>query len=315
MGVKTYLLCGVNLNEEIIKIRQPIKRDNLTVTPDILKFNSEKIGDDYIFINSINSCLCLCYYGEYDSSKIAYEDFYKNDENINYDKVYARFKNLILNNFKETIDESDWCTLICIDNKIEDNYKISNNEIIINSSGILDNNNLYIISILDCSFIYQAIIRVLNFTNGLVFTKDISKYEQFKLNYYCQEVYKINKPELFLTNTKEIELYKKIFEAWDLKSQIDQSLLILNQSVTNYSFLWNYNSNKSQAYVSSLLAIFTLLVGYSDLKSMVEDIFPTIKTYFQKIYIFILFILLFRLIIIYLVGIINHFKFMKKVKM
>lgn len=315
MGIKAYLLCGLNLKEEIFSISETINRNNLTTTPDILKFSVKKINEDYIFVNTINSCLVLCYYGEYENSELAYEDFYKDDENKNYDNIYNRFKKLILENFNEKISEADWCSLICVDEKLGCNFEISNNKIIIPCIDIINNSSLFITSVLDCSFVYQSIIRVSNFTRKLVFTKEISKFEQFKLTYYSQEVYKINKPELFLTNTKEIEIYKKVFHAWELQPQIQDSLALLNQSITNYSFLWSYNNNNSQIYVSSLLVIFTVLVGYSDLKSMVEDLFPNLKVYFSKLYVCILCLLVVRLIIIYLVGIYNYFKFKKNTKL
>lgn len=293
MGVTAYLINGFNIGEEICNIKSSIIRSDLTSIPDVIKFTIDEHKGITIFRNSINNCVSIQKYGEFNTYKDAYTFFYNDYEKV-YNNLYTDCINIINKQYKMNLQDTDWNTLLCVDDKLEVPLIIEKqNVIVVNNLDI--ENNVNIRAIIDSCLIYQSVSRILNFVKNLIFADELTKFQQFQIAYYSQELTKVKNPDMFLTNRNEIEVYKKIYSEWELGIQIENAIEILNQSISNYSFLWEYRNSKTQKASNLLLTLFTIIVGYPSLKNVVEEFLPSALVYIKIIFIILIISFIFKL--------------------
>lgn len=294
MGVIAYLINGFNVGEEVNDIKNSVKRNNLTTIPDIIKFTIDEYNGIKIYRNSINNCVSFQKYGEFNTYKEAYNSFY-NDNGEVYDNLYLECLSVINKQYKVNLQDTDWNTLLCVNDEQELPFVLEKqNVVVVNNMDI--ENNVYIRAIIDSCLIYQSVSRITDFVKKLVLANELTKFQQFQIAYYSQELIKVKNPDMFLTNRNEIEVYKKIYSEWELGSQIDNAIEMLNQSISNYSFLWEYRNSSIQKFSNLLLTLFTIIVGYPALKNVFEEFLPNGLIYLKCIYIILIMIFIFRMI-------------------
>lgn len=271
MGVTAYLINGFDIDEKIQSVDGFFYRADLTSVPDIINYKEEKINDIVIYINSINSCISIQKYGEFNNFHEAYNDFYADsDVNSNYQNLYDNCVSTIASEFCIKFKDTDWNTLICVDKNMEEPFVVEKqNVIVVNNMDI--ESNIYYRAIIDSCIIYQSTSRISDFSKELVFTKELNRFKQFQIAYYSQQLFKVKAPRLFLTNNKEIEIYKKIYSEWSLDSKIEDILSMIDMSISNYSFLWEYKNLESEKTTNLMVALFTIIVSYTSIKDVVQE--------------------------------------------
>lgn len=295
MGVVAYLVNGFDVGEEICKINNSsVIRNEITSPPDIIEFTTDELKNIKVYRNSINSCVSIQEYHEFNTYEEAYKSFY-NDHNELYDNLYKECINNVNKRYKTNLKNTDWNTLICVDNQQQESLKIEKqNVIVVNNLDI--NKNIGFRAIIDSSLVYQSVSRILTFLKKLIFTKSLTKFQQLQIAYYSQELSKIKNPDMFLTNRKEIEIYKKIYSEWELGSQIENATDMINQCISNYSFLWEYNNSNSQKFSNLMITLFTIVVGYPSLKKVINDFLPNGMQEVNGLFIFFVIILIINII-------------------
>ena len=272
MGVTAYLVNGFDVEEKICEISDSISRKDLTSPPDLIKFTQEKYKNIDFYRNSINSCISIQKYGCFQSDKEAYRQYYDSSDNI-YMSLYQECLQAINGIYQVNLHDTDWSMLICVDEGTEPRCYIEKQNIFIVES--LDfEKSTYFREFIDCSLIYQSVSRIVTFLKNLVLSDELTKFQQFQISYYSQELSKVKNPELFLTNRQEIEICKIIYTQWELGLQIENALSIADQAIANFSFLWDYRNASSQKFANIMLTLFTIIVGYPSLKDVVQEFIP-----------------------------------------
>ena len=65
-----------------------------------------------------------------------------------------------------------------------------------------------------------------------------------------------------------------VYSEWEFSCKIENAIEMVNQSISNYSFLWEYRNSNSQKFLNLMLTLFTIVVGYPSLKNVFEEFLP-----------------------------------------
>lgn len=310
MGVTAYLINGFDVGEEICEITKTITRKDLTSPPDLIRFEVEKWNGITVYRNSINSCVSIQEYGQFNDYKKAIDHFYNHPGKI-YEDLYHKCIDQVNKVYQANVKETDWNMLLCVDEKGETQFHVEKQNIVVVDSLDLKK-SVYFREFIDCCLIYQSISRIVTFLKNLVFADKLTKFQQFQLSYYSQELAKVKNPDLFLTNRQEIEQCKTYYSQWELKSQIENALSISDQAISNFSFLWDYRNSNSQKFSGLMLSLFTIIVGYPSLKDVIKEFIPQGMIELKICFLCLLVLFIFKMIHLQLKNYKESVEFKKK---
>lgn len=275
-NVKYFLVNAVGLGSKTIDLF-PEKRENLVEIPRIMQYENIHLGNDnsQIYVNSLNSYLIIDFVGEYKNQEKAIEAY-----NQNFNTDYKKSLNL----FNKTIEViSDFDTsmqlLVIEDSSVNEvNIKVEYGRVKLytnsNIKGLLHLDKelkMYYRTFLDACLIYLTCEKLDKFLKNLTTTKNINNEIQNLLAIYSQELFKLSKPQFYLTYQPEIRIMELFYKSWKIEGYINKVKSNFNQSVSNYSFLWNYRNQVSQKRMNTYLLCLTVLTAYTPIMEILKQ--------------------------------------------
>lgn len=274
--VKNYYLAGgFTIDDTISPTKWFFKRPDLVDVPSLLEYTCEEEMLDnekiYFYINSMSICIFLVEYGNFTTDAEMWND-YKIEKQL-YNDLYKKIIGKISNRFSNKIDDVDWIMPILIGEDIvnPDSISLSDINFIIKKS---DEYNSKCVQALDAMFIYQSTARIGSFFKSITIKQQLTKFEQYQLSFYIQELKILEKPSYYLTNQQEIEIMKEYYSKWDLETQIKTALEISANTIELFEFL-SHNTKDTRNQISTLLMSFlTLILMYDPIGELITFLFP-----------------------------------------
>ncbi|MHA6481699.1 hypothetical protein ACX1C1_07325 [Paenibacillus sp. strain BS8-2] len=263
MGVKYYLVHGVNLSLKINNIIDYHKRKDLVEVPSVLRYtliNNNEFGIS-VYNNELNSYIIIQFIDEFASTDMALEHY--NSQNI-FDQNYENGVTFFRRNIA-TIEHYDWSMLWVINEGLENEINVEHGKVFTKRDG---DNELF--AMLDACFIYQSSKQLQNLLNNLNKRRTLGRKYQKLLSYYSSELFKLSKPKYFLTYELEINTMNKYYKAWEIGELIDELKQKFNQEVTNYSFLWDYNNSIFQKRLNYILMYIAIVSACPPLREFIK---------------------------------------------
>lgn len=309
--VNTYIVNGFNdPNNSIKNIKSIIKRDNLTVVPEIIQYETYEVDEIKVFTNKIGSRVTIQPLGYYKNPEEALKDFYTNNNaDSSYNKSYALLKKHVLDTYG--IIDSDW-NMLLFENQDELEYANNNiSQIYVINNFDIDDYLTY--GFLDCALIYQSVYYIKEFMGELSSYNFLSKSQSFFIGYYMSLISKVIDPSTFLVNKNELDLYKEIYSAWDLDVILRNNINNIYTTIEVLNFTWNNNKENRNKLSTFLLTILTLILGGTSLYSFFEStIVKNIIIIFFSSITSILFILFMIELVKYIIDSIEYKKKIQK---
>ena len=226
-----YLVGGFTISKKILTVDNYCTRKNLVDIPSILKYYEVSKPKIKFYINSMNECVFISEYGEFESFKKMQEDYYNSSSTKTlYRKRYRSILDEIEKQFFLSIDEVDWIMTLNQGTETIDLSYIVLKDLNVNDK--LNDFNIRQLIMLDTLMIYQSTMSIAKFFKSLSTKDELSKFEQYQISFYIQELKTLENPDFFLTNKDDIELTKLIYEKWNIEQQIKMTINIALQSLT-----------------------------------------------------------------------------------
>lgn len=255
---KYYLTGAFEANNKILKVQPYYQRENLVYCPEIISYDLIEV---YIlngvklryYINSFGICFFIC---DYDSPN----DF-QNDINFEMDyikggEIYCLLYDEIINNinkiFNLSLKDVDWVMLTK-----QGELDIKNDIVTLDF-----NNKVQLHALIDCSLISEFVTNVGIFFKNLSLKESISRFEQYQISTYVHTLTAISSPSFFLTNAKEIEIYKSYYDKWDLYENIEIITKIADKNIEMFKFLSDFKDKNSKSLLNLLLSYISISLSY-----------------------------------------------------
>lgn len=259
MEKNNYFLIGAfEVNDKIIKIEPCYSRENLVYCPDIISYyvvESSVLKDKKIkyYINSFGTCFFICDYSKIDNltDNADIERDY-NFENKIYDILYLAIIKNINEKFKLSIEDVDWVMLAK-----QGALNITNDFIILDFE---DKVQLY--ALIDCSLISEFITNAGKFFKNISLKESLTRFEQYQILTYTHTIASISFPSYFLTNSKEIDIYNKYYDAWNLHENIEIINKVADKSIAMFKFLSGYKDENRKSLINLLVSYISISLSY-----------------------------------------------------
>lgn len=268
---KYFLFGGFSISDNIVQRESSVNRGDLVYPPQIMNYIYINSDDFHFYVNTMNECVFICEYSEFASNEEMFED-YRDTEEI-YKEVYKNLLLKIKNQFKINIIDTEWVMILSKGEQLigSDLSRVENIEFNFNEI----TNNVEIRSLIDCAIIYQSAMSIGRFFRTLSIEQNLNKFQNYQLSFYLQELMVLISPNYFLTNEKEIEMFKEIYKEWELDEQIRASVEIGRQLIVIYDFASKQNSNNISGFSNLLMGYIGIVVLYEPLVGLIQLLYPT----------------------------------------
>ena len=269
--VNYYLLGGFKIEDFI---REPVSvwtRPNLVSPPSLLQYNYKCVDGLHIYTNSMGCCICLYEYGSFTPEEMLKD--YNDDSNSSvYLQKYTKIVEIISRIYKKKIIDIDWVmTLSCGKFHVGDSH--------VSISMPLMEENCEFVACIDASIIYQSVQCIGRFFKNLSAKDKLTRFEQYKVSYYTQEMNILSSPNVFLTNALEKEITQEFYDKWHISEEISIIQSIANQAVNIFSFVSNYRKNNEANYSTLFMSYLSLLLLYEGIGNLLTFIIPINSVY------------------------------------
>ena len=283
MALSAWILAGVTINDHVIPSEESCwKRSDLVNVPDILKY-SQTIQEETairFYVNNSGALVALIPYGEFNSFDEMKSDYYSEAPDSVYSTVYGSAVTNVNKLYQSKLADFDWVMPV-----LEGDLQIQENFCIIPGIGT---DSKAFVSLIDCSIIYTSIRQISDFVHFICNKKKLTKYQCWQLAYYQMSVQTIEKPQFFLTNKEEMAIYSELYKKWQIEDQISALINNMNQAITLFSFLSNYEENKDNDLFSSFLTFFGIVVGLEAIYNLLTALFTNVNKWFKIVFVSII---------------------------
>lgn len=258
--VKAYLLNVINQKDVVLNKIPCVKRNDLTIVPDILIYDKVESNNICTFQNKLGITLSYTLMGEYNCIQDAL-NVYQNGT-ADYTKAYDK-----LTSVKTVKEDFTWNMLILVDPTIE-KEEISYNYILLKR---IDLQDIETFLFFDACMIFETLKVIKVYIESFGNKSKLTKRENRFLGYYLEIVTSISKPELYLVNSNEIKFMKTYYEIWNIQ-QIAESLVVsINATIDVFSFVFQYEAAKKDKLSSFLFSFLTIILGFTALYDFFEN--------------------------------------------
>lgn len=254
-----YLIGAFNLEEALYKRKGCWKRKDLVECPEVLKYSREIEGNTIFYINNMQCCVFVTKYGVFSNKEEMELDYNSEAENSIYQKSYDELLDNIKKKYNVSNIEVSWVMPLISGNT--NDFRSS----LIEISSRVDEESLEYVTVIDCSMIYQAINVMSNFYKNLSTKEELDRFEQYQLSFYVQMINILKNPAYYLTNSKEIELYEKLYKEWELTEQINVVSELSEKTIQLFSFLATYKKKNKINLVEFFLPYISFVLSYNSI--------------------------------------------------
>ena len=267
-----------------------VKRDNLTLVPELIIYDRIDINDIMVFTNRLGVIITIQPYGSFKSLDKALADYLTDATNL-YTKSYGELKLHVLSKYSKM--DTDWNMLIYVSKTELPSMDKHFNRAYVTDS--FDINHFKTYGFLDCCFIYESTYYIKEYLNSVVNKRILSKIDAYLIGFYLGAMNKVVKPSTFLVNKDELELYNKIYEHWDISMNLTLNINSTVSIIEMLSFTWKHDKEKRQKLTSYLLTMLSLTLSFTSLydfftHALVKQLLTVVFTLLISI-VFILFII------------------------
>ena len=279
MAVNTWLLCGVMTDDHIVSEGSSCwSRNDLINIPSMIKYSDLHIFEDdiHIYANNIGCKIVLVSYGFFSDWQQVELDYYAESPTTKYTTAYNAALKRINAEYHTKLKDFEWVMPVLLgEQKWDVNY--------CQLPSVLEDSKEYV-SLIDCSFIYTCVKAIAEFSRVICNKTSLSKYEQYQLAYYQNILQAVEKPNSFLTNKAEIKLVSGLYSVWSIDTCIENTSQHVNQTITLFSFLSNYQSAYNNELFSSFLTFFGIIVGLEAIYNLLAVFIDTQSAVFQRLF-------------------------------
>ncbi len=263
---KYYIVGGYKVGDFIHRLTPIWERPNLVSPPSLLQYDYTLVDGIHIYSNPIGCCVCLIEYGLFSNEEMK-EDYNSTDKNSVYFQKYKQLLSKINNYHNCELDDVDWVMTLC-----SSHLSIGDSHVSIESP--LFEENQEFVSFIDACTIYQSVESIAAFFKNLSTKSKLTKFEQYQISYYMQEINILTSPNFFLTNSDEKALMCRFYDKWMIPNEISTVQAIANQAVNVFSFMSNYRRNNKTDYATILMSYLSLLLLYDGIGDLLTFILP-----------------------------------------
>lgn len=260
-----YLVGGITVQDYIGEIESIWMRPNLVAPPSLIQYTCELEEEIHFYVNAMRSCIFVMEYGAFSNDEML-EDYNQTSESI-YCSKYEKLIDVINKKYNLNIKDVDWIMTLCNGER-----KTDTSHMIIDEP-IFEENVSYV-AFLDSAMIYQSIQSIAAFFRTITTKKKLSRYEQYKISFYMQEMKLIQSPSLYLTNSQEEIYVEEIYQVWKIPEQINVVLDTANQAINIFSFLANYKKNNEMNYSGLFMSYISALLLYEGIGALLTFLWP-----------------------------------------
>lgn len=254
-----YLIGAFNLEEALYKRKGCWKRKDLVECPEILKYTREIEGNTIFYINNMQCCVFVTKYGDFSCKEEMQKDYDSDAENSIYQSCYNELLENIKKKYNAVKVDVSWIMPFIAKGTLQ----ISSSFVEV-ASGV-DEETLEYVALIDCSMIYQVINVMSNFYKNLSTKEELDRFEQYQLSFFVQTINLLKNPAYYLTNSKEIELYEKLYQEWELTDQINIVSELSEKTMQLFSFLATYKKKNKINLVEFFLPYISFVLSYNSI--------------------------------------------------
>ncbi|MCV2231502.1 hypothetical protein N7548_01495 [Acholeplasma manati] len=243
-----------------------IKRDNLTLVPELIKYDREDIGDIIVLSNTLGVIITIQPYGSFTSSDKALRDYLGDPSSPKYEKTYNELKTQVLNRYGKS--DTDWNMIIYVSKKEIQDATNDLNRLYVTDN--IDINHYKTYGFIDCCFIYESIYYIKEFLNNNVNKNNLTKIDSYLIGFYLGTMNKVVKPSSFLVNKDELALYNLIYEKWDISMNLTLNINSTVSIIDMLTFTWKHDKEKRQKITSYLVTMLSLTLSFTSLYEFFE---------------------------------------------
>lgn len=266
-----YLVGGINITDRICEPVSVWKRSDLVAPPSLLKYNEESVDGIRLYVNSMGSCIFIMPYGDFTHDEML-ADYNMGSESVYYDRYNALIPALN-ERFELNIKDVDWIMTLCSGKREIDSSHMSLGD-------ALFEENVEFVTFLDSAMTYQSVQAIGAFFKSITLHEKLTRYEQYKISYYMQEMKLLQSPVLYLTNSQEKACTEEIYKEWEISEQIELVLDIANQAINIFSFISDYKKSNEINYSAIFMSYISTLLLYESIGKLLEFLWPEGQNYF-----------------------------------
>ena len=282
MAVKTWILGALSVADHILDSGPSCwNRPDLVNVPDMLRYSQKQSNGSYVYENNIGIVIVLTPYAEFETFEDMDKDYYSESGDSIYNSAYQKMIDTINECYpNQKALDVDWVIPLS-------EGELEFNENYCKLKDIGEESKAYV-SVIDCSMIYTSIQHIADFVHYICRQKSLTKYQRWQLAYYQMAVQAIENPNVYLTNKDETLMYKELYSCWKIGERMKALIEHLNQAVTLFSFLSNYEENEENDLFSSFLTFFGIVVGLEAIYNLWVTLFLDIRNGLSIIFVSII---------------------------
>lgn len=256
-----YFVHGFNLGNQILPNFKNITRESVIHYRNVFKYFYRAHKNYEIWINKYGAVVVFQDVSEYCIGKVNAEDLYRNGNQFK--PIYRTFVEDTRDYLKAPVGDSDYTFFVTVGAPV-DKFEWGRIEL----AGSTNRRMILV----EALFVFQLCSQAETLLNQLDLRRHDEVFHLLVVN-YTEDLFNTEEPSGFLVADKEIKLMRELYEVWNITTRIRLIRERFNQSVQNYSFMWQYRDRKQETLMNLFLAGIAAL-SLLQVTSIMADVEP-----------------------------------------